>query len=346
VPETALLAPSLARLRLRFGGFHVELETNSLRAASRLETYFSSYLDPSPRSSRAILLRAIQGRAEYDEHRLQPWAPPVPGRRVKESYYDYRGTRFILKNRTGMLITLREDEARITGAVDRYLNQVVNLVNTLFGISVIDQGYAMVHASAVARAGTDEISIFLGNSGSGKSSVALQLIERGGYDFVSNDRVLLRATKDGVHVIGMPKKPRVNPGTLLASEALARLVHPAKRPRYQNMPPGELWMIEDKTDVDVTRTLGAAERLEGRLARAYSLEWKHDGRGLDVAALDAPAALAAMHVTRKDFGCFDLAREARDMDGEFARVAAAADFVRVEGRTDPAGLAAMIAAKK
>ena len=88
----------------------------------------------------------------------------------------------------------------------------------------------MLHASGVVRTGSDEASIFLGNSGSGKSSLALQLIERGGFDYLSNDRVLLKVDRDRVHIVGLPKKPRVNPGTLLASPSLASLLSARKRP--------------------------------------------------------------------------------------------------------------------
>ncbi|MGT4071513.1 UNVERIFIED_CONTAM: hypothetical protein I5919_22315, partial [Aeromonas hydrophila] len=91
------------------------------------------------------------------------------------------------------------------------------------------------HASAVVDAEDGRALVFLGNSGSGKSSLALQLIERGGYEFLSNDRVLMRADRHGVLVAGLPKKPRVNPGTLLASASLSRLLPRPRRRAYEQL---------------------------------------------------------------------------------------------------------------
>jgi HprK-related kinase B len=331
-------SPVAATLHLKFLDFRIDVETNSLRAASRLQSYFRAYM-VAPGAAPNMRLCAMRARPEYDESSLRAWEPPSGARPAKESYYDRGGVRFILKNRTGMLIKLREAEAAIIGDLDRNLNQTVNLIGTLFGLSLIDRGYAMFHASAVVRHDGDDAMIFLGNSGSGKSSLALQLMERGSFDYVSNDRVLVKVTRRGVHVVGLPKRPRVNPGTLLASSRLSRLLHPSKRPMYADMDIESLWGVEDKHDVDVTRTLGARERLEGRLTVAYSLEWKPAGHGLHLEPLGAAAALEAMRLTAKDFGPFDLHREARDDLAESRRIARAVRHVRVTGRSDPSLLA-------
>jgi HprK-related kinase B len=341
-------AAATARVRLRFLDFRIDIETNSLRAASRLQTYFREYLsfDASPAQVR---LHAVRVAPEYDARRMKVWERPAkPDRTPKESYYDREGVRYVLKNRTGILIKLALDrgDASIAGDIDRHLNQVVNLVNTLFGLSLVDRGYAMLHASAVARTGADEALIFLGNSGSGKSSLALQLIERGGYDFVSNDRALLKVERGVVQLVGLPKKPRVNPGTLLASKSLVRLLSARKRPAYEQLSAAELWQLEDKTDVDVRRALGAQSRLSARLARAYSLEWRPSGDGLRIDDLDPAGAFDAMMLTAKDFGPFDVRRDERDMTREFRRIAKTAPFVRVTGKADPKGFARRLTAAR
>jgi HprK-related kinase B len=319
--------------------FRIDIETNSLRAAARLQSYFRQHLarDHAPPH---VVLRALRERPEYNPERMKVWQRPAHiGRVPKESFYDASGTRFILKNRTGMLIKLRERDAAIIGDIDKNLNQVVNLAGTLFGRSLVEHGYAMLHASGVVRHDSDEVTIFLGNSGSGKSSLALQLIERGGYDFLSNDRVLLRVEKDRVHAVGLPKKPRVNPGTLLASKSLSKLLSGRKRPLYEGLPIEELWQVEDKTDVDVARSFGVRERLGGRLLRAYSLAWRPSGTGLDVRPLDPELALEAMRVTAKDFGVFDPHHGDRSPEREYRRLAAAVEFIHVGGHADPRGFA-------
>lgn len=331
-------APITATLHLKFLDFRIDVATNSLRAAKRLQSYFRIY-QAVPAGEPNMRLCVVRARPEYDDTRLQVWERSAGTRPPKESYYDRGGVRFILKNRTGVLIKLGEGEAAIIGDIDRHLNQAVNLIGTLFGLSLVDRGYAMLHASAVARTDNGEATIFLGNSGSGKSSLALYIIERGGYDYVSNDRVLLKVGRGTVHVVGLPKKPRVNPGTLLASARLSGLLRPGKRTAYEGMDAADLWHVEDKHDVDVTRSLGARERLEGRVVKALSLEWKPSGRGLRIEPLVLAEALAAMQHTAKDFGPFDLRRDQRDPATEHRRIARLLDFEGVTGRADPQLLA-------
>jgi hypothetical protein len=108
-------------------------------------------------------LHANRALPEYDESRMKIWErPSQPDRAPKESFYDHRNVRYVLKNRTGMLITLPHDHAAgtaaITGDVDRHLNQVVNLVGTLFGLSLVANGYFMLHASAVAASAKHQLT--------------------------------------------------------------------------------------------------------------------------------------------------------------------------------------------
>ena len=65
--------------------------------------------------------------------------PSKPDRVPKESYHDAGGTRYILKNRTGILIKIHDQGAEIVGDVLRHSNQVVNLIGTLFGLSLVDR---------------------------------------------------------------------------------------------------------------------------------------------------------------------------------------------------------------
>lgn len=329
-----------ATVQLRFIDVRVDVHTNSLRLASRLSSYFRGFLATSGDPDTTIT--AIAGPAHYDASRLQPWRPK-PDRVPKESYYDDGSTRVILKNRTGILITVSPFGCTVAGDVEQHWNQVVNLIGTQFGIAMQDAGYAMVHASAVAVSGGNDALIFLGNSGSGKTSLALQLIEQGGHEYVSNDRVLMKPVGEAVDVVGIPKKPRVNPGTMLASERLRRFVSLPRRHRYEALPSDKLWDLEDKTDVDVESALGVRWRLNATLARAYSLEWKPRGEGLHVAPLGAHAALAAMRATAKDFGCFDLNLPRRNFDTQLHQIAERVKFIRITGKADPKSLAPLLA---
>lgn len=334
------LYPVSATLHLQFADYRIDVETNSLRLAGRLQSYFSGYL-ALEHAQADVHLQAVVGEPDYDASKMEVWSrPSTPNRLPKESYHEDGGIRHILKNRTGVLISLSDEGASIIGALEENANQVINLIGTLFGLSLLTQGYAMVHASAIVDKTNGEALVFLGNSGSGKSSLALQLIERGGYDFLSNDRVLMRAEKDIVWVAGLPKKPRVNPGTLLASASLSKLVPRPRRRVYEQLPREELWQLEEKTDVDVERELGAHSRLTARLGRVFSLEWRPSGEGFTQRKLDAAGAVAAMQVTAKDFGPYDLSGSERDALPELQRIAGMVPFVALGGRADPKGFAA------
>lgn len=337
-------SPVVASLRLQFLSYRIDVHTNSLRLATKIRSYFADYLAPEDAVPATEHLSAVVGETEYDASRLEVWSrASSPNRTPKESFYDDAGRRYILKNRTGVLIILAGDDSMIAGDLEGNANQVVNLIGTLFGLSLMRSGYVMLHASAVVVKGSNDGVIFLGNSGSGKSSVALQLIERGPYEYVSNDRVLLRATDGGVEMVGLPKKPRVNPGTLLASKRLAGLVPADKRRAYERLEPADLWSLEDKHDVDVGESFGARTRLVARLTQAYSLEWRPSGAGFESRQLDAEGAIAAMRVTAKDFGPYETAAAASDSTAEFERIAARVPFTAIAGKAAPIDFATMLA---
>jgi HprK-related kinase B len=327
-------------LRLRVRDFRLLFETDSTALASRVSSYFEAYLDPTPDPAHERLV-ALETEAEFDAHQMRPWRAK-PGRVPKESFYDRDGHRYILKNRTGLLIVRGAGTTVASGPVTRNAHQIINLVGTMFGISLLRQGFLMVHASGVVERSSGRARVFLGNSGSGKSSVALQLLERGGYDYLSNDRILLRTAPGGVAVAGLPKQPRVNPGTLLASPRLIRLLPRPRRRLYAELRPSELWSFEEKTDVDVTRDLGATTRLSAPLGEMYTLDWRPDGSGLDIDACDAANTFRALQLTSKDFGPYDLHAQPTAAD-DLSAIARRARCLRVTGRADPALLAARIA---
>ena len=70
-----------ARLRLQFVDYRIDVETNSLRLAARLQTYFKDYLAGVNAAAASQRLRAIVGAAEYDATRLAVWGQRCIARR-------------------------------------------------------------------------------------------------------------------------------------------------------------------------------------------------------------------------------------------------------------------------
>jgi HprK-related kinase B len=154
-------------------------------------------------------------------------------------------------------------------------NQIVNFANNRYMQWRLAQGWILAHAGAVARDG--RCLALAGASGSGKSTAALELVAAG-LDFVSNDRLLLKARDGAVDVRGVPKHPRVNPGTVLHNSMLDGIIAPGERARLLAMDSRDLRTLEQKYDVIIPEVVGP-----GRFVMAAELDalvvfnWKGHG---------------------------------------------------------------------
>jgi HprK-related kinase B len=192
----------------------------------------------------------------------------------------------------------------------------------------------MIHASAVAG---DRGIAFAGASGVGKSTMALALIDRG-YRFVTNDRLLVRAWGDRVDMVGLPKMPRVNPGTVLRLPRLSGLV--ADRSRYDAMDRRDLWALEEKRDVRIPEVFGSDPQPQGALDEVYVLGWTLGGGGPRMRRLAGFELAAHLWEVVRSTGVFDLRAEPRAAWNQ--ALAMAASRVRgfeVRGGVDVAWLA-------
>jgi HprK-related kinase B len=323
-------------LYLRFGSFTLAVQSNDARLQRRLARYFRDFaLDtPGARAPDAIL-RATDGEPPTIERALQPW-----GDRGKESFADTRRGRIIRKDRTGVVIETGAGWT-IAGNLHRNFSQLVNLIGVIYGCAQLDRGGAMLHASAAVIDGA--ALAMIGESGSGKSSLTVRLLERGA-DFLSNDRLIVRRERNGVVARGLPKLPRVNPGTLLAGRRTSALITTDARRRYGKMGARQLWDLEEKFDLDFERTLGRRWLLRAPLACAFVLDWRHGGGDLALARLTPGQAVESLQRAAKSFGAFDL-RLAERTEKAYRDMARGVPIVRVTGAIDPTGLAQRIAAE-
>jgi HprK-related kinase B len=227
----------------------------------------------------------------------------------------------------------------VAGDLHRRFSQLVNAIGTAYGIAMLDRGAAMLHSSAVVREGA--ALAVVGQSGSGKSSVAVRLLEQG-CDFMTNDRLIVERANEGITGHGLPKLPRVNPGTLLAGERTRTLVAEADRKRYRSLSQEELWRLEEKYDLDVRGALGRHWVLSAPLSAAFVLEWRRIEAPLCVERLDAGRALESLRPAAKSFGPFDLSLSERS-DSALQDLARRVPVYRVTGAADPTGLANRLA---
>ncbi|MEW8383144.1 MAG: hypothetical protein AB2704_14935, partial [Candidatus Thiodiazotropha taylori] len=116
-------------------------------------------------------------------------------------------------------------------------------------------------------------------SGGGKSTLMLHLMEHPESRFLTNDRLFLRESNQLVEAVGIPKLPRVNPGTVVNNPRLQALIEEPRRSELLAMPKQALWELEEKFDVDVEQLYGKG-RIDTStavpLAGLIILNWHRD----------------------------------------------------------------------
>jgi HprK-related kinase B len=293
-----------AAVGLEIAGVSLRVRTNASALHDRLQRYFRAYLvaDPGPDAAEVAL---FSGRPVYDPARMVDVPPRSRADTVKEAFYDAPDARVVLKRRTGVVIYVAEPRHYVVGDLEANFNQAVNAITMVFAKAMLQRGYVMLHASAILGEGGG--IAFASPSGSGKSTLALMLVDRRQH-LVSNDRLFVRPTPGGAEMVGVPKRPRVNPGTLLRIARLTRLLGAEERMRYQPLPPERLWTLEHKHDVDVDEIYGPGTvRLRGALRAVFLLRWSPHNRGWSVHTLPPEERLGALVQTMKGVGVYDVA---------------------------------------
>jgi HprK-related kinase B len=80
-----------------------------------------------------------------------------------------------------------------------------------------------------------------------------------------------------VRAAGIPKLPRVNPGTIVHNARLQGLIPADRRAVLLAMPAAELWQLEDKYDVHMEQVYGPGRIVpEAPLGRYLVLNWNRD----------------------------------------------------------------------
>jgi HprK-related kinase B len=320
--------------RLDVGGCRIDVATNSADLAVRLERYFHEVLT-SDRSQPDFRIVAIQ--AEPARLGLA-WVTklPEPGKtKVKEEWVDLPDGRVVRKRLTGMIFAFGGDVHLAYGPCLPNDNQVVNFVSNRYMQWRLAQGYVLLHAGAVAQHG--RCLALCGPPGAGKSTTALNLLS-GGLDFVSNDRLLLKSSGDTVDVRGVPKHPRVNPGTILTNPLLCHMISEPERSRLSALPADELRRLEQKSDVIIHEVFGPGRfRMQAELDALVVFNWSDRGRPT-IGPADLAARLELLPMIKKSPGLFyeaDPRGDALDLsDARYVETLAGSRVLEVTGQQD------------
>ena len=233
-----------------------------------LVAYFADALSDTPGD---IKVHLLPGQALTPEPGWTDWArePGKEGR--KDAIVDLDDGRLVRKVRSGVTFLQSPDLRLAFGPLERNVSTVINFINTQILSACQQQGWQLAHAAAVTGKGrTLAIS---GLSGGGKSTSVLRMMDIDGTAFVSNDRLLVQPGTPPM-ALGIPKHPRINPGTILGNPRLHGMITAQRLAELKSMDPQALWTLEDKHDLMIGKVYGANRvRFAAPLTDFWVLNW-------------------------------------------------------------------------
>jgi HprK-related kinase B len=262
-------------LRLTIGECNLVIRSNSQSLLERLARYFHHL--PKHKSVATIEITAIEG------DKLETGLPFIDWRREagksgrKDAYVDLTDGRLVLKVRTGMVFLQSEQWRIAVGPCEAYDNQLINFINSQVMNWLQQRDWLICHAACLILGGRG-IGM-AGFSGGGKSTLMLHLMEHPASRYLTNDRLFLRRQGVSVEAVGIPKLPRINPGTVVNSPRLSPLIDAQRRDELLKLPQQALWELEEKFDVDVEHFYGR-DRIDTStpvpLAAMLILNWSRE----------------------------------------------------------------------
>ncbi|KMK68831.1 HprK-related kinase B [Puniceibacterium sp. IMCC21224] len=253
---------------------------------AELMAYFADALAEAPGD---IVVHLLPDQTLTPEPTWADWQrdPGKAGR--KDATCDLDDARLVRKVRSGVTFLQAPGVAVAFGALGQNVSTVINFVNTQILSACLRDGWQLAHAAAVTRQGrTLAIS---GLSGGGKSTSILRMMDISGAQFMSNDRVLIRAGTPA-QALGIPKHPRINPGTIIGNPRLRGMLSPARRAELEAMPLADLWSLEDKHDLFIPQIYGPDRICYGAaLTDFWVLNWSH--------TTNAPTAVSEVTLTER-----------------------------------------------
>lgn len=260
-------------LNLDIDGFGLKIHSNSPALIALLGEYFSHVQGQAQQYHCELI--AIESENPDLAVDFADWPREAGKLGRKDSFIDLPGARLLRKVRTGMVFLQQPGQVIAAGPCLANDSQVINFINAQYMNWLQQQGWLICHAAGLCR-GERGLAI-AGFSGGGKSTLMLHMLEDAGLNFASNDRLFIKPDSRGVAMAGIPKMPRINPGTIVHSPRLQRLIPQAQRQRLLALPQGELWDLEDKYDAMIEPLYGP-DRIQhrARLSALLILNWQRD----------------------------------------------------------------------
>ena len=291
-------------LHLYLPGTHITVQSNSRRLLSLLSTYFLPFgvnqNTINNRDTTNITITAIETSPPITEpstaHQLtwQDWSRDAGKQGRKDAYIDIENARLILKVRTGMVFLQCQQTPLAIGPCLKNSNQVINFINNQYMNNLQQNGWLICHAAAFSQ--QHKGIAIAGFSGSGKSTAMLHFLSEANTGlgnsqlsdtryleqsinslkpcYVANHRLFIKMKGNKVIARGLPKWPRINPGTRLNNPDLKPSINSQKINHYQTLTSEQLWQIKEKSDVIIPHIYGQDRiQLETPLQHLLVLNW-------------------------------------------------------------------------
>jgi len=271
-------------LHLKLGECALRLRSNSSELIVKLERYFSHAVTAAAEADIEIV--AIE-RSEPDLGiEFIDWKREAGKSGRKDSYFDLPGGRLLRKVRTGMVFLQSEQQRIAAGPCLRYDNQVINFINAQYMNWLQHRGWLICHAAGLVSQG--KTLGIAGFSGGGKSTLMLHMMENPAISYLTNDRLFIRTDGSTIDSAGIPKLPRINPGTIVHNPRLQQLIPAGERAALLALPQQELWELEQKYDVLIDQVYGPGRIVASApLAAFLVLNWQRDSdQPLDLQQID------------------------------------------------------------
>ena len=260
-------------LSLAIGDCTLQVRSNSAAVIAGLRQYFSHV--PAGSSQPDMEVIAIEREAPDTGIDFVDWQrePGKAGR--KDSCFDMPGGRVVRKVRTGMVFLQSETLRIAAGPCLEFDNQVINFINAQYMNWLQHRGWLICHSAGLVYRGSG--FGIAGFSGGGKSTLMLHLLDHDEVCYLTNDRLFVRKEAGQTRAVGIPKLPRVNPGTIVHNARLQGLIPADRRVALLAMPAAELWHLEDKYDVHMDAVYGPGRVVpEAPLGGYLVLNWHRD----------------------------------------------------------------------
>lgn len=293
------------RFDLNLAGCQMRVESNSVLLDAALRRYFAPFLTQVERPE--IVVQVIDGPNLDLDLPYKDWAPEAGKRRIKEQTVDLPGGRAVRKMKTGMSFFFGGSINLAVGRAKENDNQVINFINNRFIEKLLNQDCILGHAAAVSF-GEQGLAL-AGMSGAGKSTLALHLLSEGA-DYVSNDRLMVRSEANHLEMYGVPKLPRINPGTALGNPDLHQVMSKEEIESFSQLEGDDLWDLEHKFDVYIDRCFSKSRFVLHRPVQSLViLNWQRTDAPVEVNSVDLSKRRDLLAAFMKSPGAFFLPQD-------------------------------------